>query len=51
VKSPQPDLVPARLCPGRLPSARNDHARLSRQATAIEPAAAPEMSHREAAGR
>ena len=48
---PNPNPVSARQRPGRLPAARNDHARLSRQARAAEPAAAPEMSHREAAER
>jgi hypothetical protein len=51
MQSPQSDPVPARQRPGCLPPARNDHVRLSRQVTATEPAAAPEMSHAEAAGR
>jgi hypothetical protein len=51
MQSPQSDPVPARQRPGRLPPARNDHVRLCRKVMATEPAAAPEMSCREAAGR
>jgi hypothetical protein len=51
MQSPQSDPVPARHRPGRLPPARNDHVQPSWQVTATEPAAAPEMSRREAAGR
>jgi hypothetical protein len=51
MQSPQSDPVLGRQRPGRLLPAPNDHVRLSRQVTAAESAAAPEMSHREAAGR
>jgi hypothetical protein len=51
VQSTKSDPVPARQCPAVSRPPRNDHMRLSWQVTASEPAAAPEMSHREAAGR
>lgn len=51
MQSPQSDPGPARWRPGRLPPALNDYVRLSRQVTASDPAAAPEMSQCEAAGR
>jgi hypothetical protein len=50
VQSSESDPVRACQRPGRLPRAPNDHALLSRQARAGDLAAAPEMSHWEAAG-
>ena len=50
MQSSESDPALTRQRPGRLAPA-NDHAWLSRQVRAVESAAAPEMSHREAAGR
>ena len=51
VQSSESDPVPARQRPGRLLPIPNDHGWLSRPPRVGEPAAAPEISHREVAGR
>ena len=49
MQSSESDPAPTSQRPGRPAPAPSDHAWLSRQARAGEPAAAPETSHREAA--